>query len=381
MTSKKAFFGLYLFSTIIGVSMTSISPLLPRIQEEFSASKSEMGVFTAMISIGSIVGLCGLLLIADRFNRLLIFSATCVASGVFFIAMGSAGVFPVIIAEAFLYGAVIKVADSSSNALVAERAPNDLMRQTNLLRFFVSAGAVIAPLCIAPLLSAGCSWRHIERGIGLLCLSLFVLFFILWGGTKGQKTAAPKTAERRATDWLRDREIYILAILILLYTMHQIGLTNWTAVFFESLKDGGKVAGFSASFLWAGVLLGRLAVLRLSDTVALRLLLFGSLISGVLLSAAFVLRNPVFILICYVVAGLLTGAVIPTLTARVNRRFPQNAGSATTLLYLAMMMGQTIATFFMGRVADAAGIGTAMLLSSLPLVGIFIVGFIGVKTK
>ena len=357
--------------------MTSISPLLPRIQEEFSASKSEMGVFTALISVGSIAGLAGLLLIADRLERLYIFSAGCVASGIFFIAMGFTRAFPVILAEAFFYGAFIKIADSSSNALVAEKAPDDLMRQTNLLRFFVSAGAVIAPLCISPILSAGYSWRHIERGIGVFCLLMFALFFFLWDRGKRQKRSGAKTKERGTVGWLRDKEIYILAILILLYTMHQIGLTNWTAVFFESLKGGARVAGFSASFLWAGVLLGRLAVLRLSDTVALKLLLIGSLVSGVLLSAAFLLRNPVFVLICYVVAGLFTGAVIPTLVARANRRFPQNAGSATTLLFLAMMIGHTVATFFMGKLADAAGIVAAMLLSSLPLVGIFVVGKMG----
>ena len=73
----------------------------------------------------------------------------------------------------------------------------------------------------------------------------------------------------------------------------------------------------------------------------------------------------------------LTGALIPTMIARTNRRFLARSGSATTFLFLSMMIGQIVVAYGTGSIADRFGIGPAMLLSSVPLAAVFFAGLGG----
>ncbi len=367
--------GMYIYMILVGMTITVFSPMIQDIQNDFGVTKTSMGQFTALVFIGGIAGLFLMMLLTDKLGSLAVFIASCVLSGVMFIAMAHTGSFGALLAVSLPLGAAIKVADGAPNSLIADRFPEKILSYTNLLHFFVSGGCILAPFLIASLKTRGVSWRYFNHYLGIAFLVLLVMYLAMWmpGSRRVEKPKA-SSQKKLSSSWMKDKEIYGMFILIFLYCMHQLGLTTWTAVFFSSLPIKQIIADSSASILWIGILAGRLLVSRFSEGQALRWLVRGALISGVVLTVTFIIGQPHIILVMYIVTGLLTGAVVPTMIARTNRRFPGNTGSATMFLFIAMMVGQAFVSYVMGSFADHFGIAAAMYFSSIPLIGIYLVG-------
>ena len=382
--SKQTILGLvgYLF---IGTAVVLMPSVMPFITAEFKAEGLSLAMIGLLFPAGAVGGILGNLLaglgsdIVGR-RRLVWISAVLLAIALSLASLSRLWVL-------FLVSYVVTSATQSSlstgiNALIADANRQARARALNILHGVYGVGAAISPLIFGYLLDRNLPWRWALGGTGLIWLIYGAAAYYF---TRGED-AAEQIAGRQKLDlgMLRQPPFLALFAIGFIYNGVAVSLLGWVAVFMK--QSAGASTLFSVSMIsvfYLALTLGRflcaffseplgyartLLILAIGITLTYPLVIFGIdswlIVAGVFLT------------------GLSLSGLFPTILAYGSRLYPEQSGTVSGTLSIALTLGSMIPPLWTGVIAEQWSFQGALAVNYLlvlPMIGLAV--YLGKKER
>lgn len=345
---------LYLLMFAYACSVTMLGPLMPRLISDFTLRLSEGGFIVSAQSIGGILSIIAGGVIADRVRKGRLIGYMFFIYSAALLIVGFISTYLVLLVVFFFLGASTRLLDAVLNAHVADIHPEKKGVHLNLLHTFFGVGALLGPLYATYLLHRLDDWHQAFLILGAVCLVIFAIYVPVHRKTDRDLPQRSVPAKGSYINLLKSRDMWLLSLIMFMYAGHQTGLIIWLPMYMEThLSTGPWLAGSSLSVLWIGIIISRILASRLSERFTpVQLILWGNFIGFVLLLAGFLIGRPILLLASVGVTGVVTGAVIPLLIAASCDRFPQNTGTASSLIFLNGNIARMLFPWLIGLVAE-----------------------------
>jgi FHS family glucose/mannose:H+ symporter-like MFS transporter len=380
VSAKSRIIASHIGFVFIGVVTTMLALLLPALSARWSLDDAQAGnLFTAQF-VGSIIGAGASSRLALRFGR-----ANALVVGFALIALGVAGLnargYAAGLAAIVVYGVGLGLTIPTTNLLVSDAFPKRRAAALNILNFAWSAGAVLTPFVLAPLL------RNENPQTSLFALSLafalLALFFL--GQAKENSSAADEGEMRRRVHLTRRQIVFVplFAMLFFTYVGTETAVGGWSASLalrFERRTD--SYWAFAPSAFWAAILTGRaLSPLFLRFLSVGRLILCGLAVALIGIGVMLLTRDVGALFCGVVLAGFGFAPVFPSLVALLPQCFAASAPRIAGYFFAVAPFGGATIPFLTGwisqRVANLqAGLATAAACGALMLGAHLIVLFL-----
>ena len=348
---------------LIGTAAVLIPSVMPSITNEFMTvglTLAAIGLIFPARSAGSLLGgvLAGVG--SDLLGRLrLVWLSALVLAAALLLAAGAKPW------ALFVTGFVLVSAAQGSlsigiNAMIADANRNARGRALNTLHAVYGAGAAVSPLIIGYLIDRGLAWRWALGGAGLV--------WLVYGGVallfSGDKTATTPTDKAQKLDlsMLREGSFLALFAIAFIYNGVAYSLLGWIAVFMQ--QDAGFSTFLSVAMIsgfYVALTIGRVLCAAFAERL-------GYAATLLVLAGGITLTYPLVVLGIHnwtAVAGVfLTGlslsGLFPTGLAYGSRLYPDQTGTVTGTLNIAMTLGAMIPPLWTGVIAETWGLQVAL---------------------
>ncbi|KAJ7778299.1 MFS general substrate transporter [Mycena metata] len=346
-------------------------PLIPRMQRVYDVSFLIVSLVFVISSVGFISGAALNMHWTDKvgFGRLLVLGAACQVAA--YSIQAPAPPFPVFAASFFLNGLALSIQNAQANAYVASLRVNSEMYM-GMLHASYGAGALCSPL-VATRFAQLDHWSfHYLASLGIAVINIIILTLTfrfrmldeslaLIGQAPGDTSTSDRSNFRQI---LSLKSVHILGFFALMYVGVEVTIGGWITTYLIDVRGAGPSAGYTTSGFFAGIMVGRLALLWLNKKIGERrvLYLYVALAMGLEFIVWFV---PSFIggAVAVSLVGLFLGPMYPLIMNAVGRTVP--SGSIGWIAGLGQT-GSAILPFVTGAIASKTGIRTLQpLLISL----------------
>ena len=380
-----------LLMTIGGSGMYAITVVLPRMQQDFGASRGDASLAYTATMIGFGVG--GVLMgrLADRFGVMVVVMVGAVGLGLGYIAASFA---PGLLWFCLVQGLFIGMLGTSATfaPLVADTSRWFDRRRGIALAICMSgnytAGAFWPPVMQYFIDLAG--WRQTYLGMGIFCIASMVpMALLLRPRPPAQELlaasvgAAPAAAAAMAQRPLGLSPTMLTALLSLAgvsccvaMSMPQVHIVAYCGDLGFGPARGAEMLSL---MLGAGVA-SRLISGWISDRIGgLRTLLLGSLLQGIALLLFLPSDSLVSLYVVSALFGLFQGGIVPAYALIVREYFPpEQAGARVGVVLMATLLGMALGGWMSGAVFDLTGSYQAAFVNGIAwnLLNLAIVGFL-----
>ncbi len=349
------------FFAAAGAAISVFGPSLESISEEFGITYSQIGLVITVMSVGFIAGSLVGGAASDRWGRRAVLMPSAAASALSMCWFAASPTFGSLLAAGFCVGGSFGPGLAAATALTADLARERSIRALNLFNTAFALGAIVAPPLVAICLATFASWR------------VAYLVVAIWFATSGLAFArlaypprsGPVPSFRDVVRGLGSLASVLLGLVLMLYVGVEIAFGDFGAPFMERVQGVPRaVAAASVTAFWAGVLLGRLVVVRHAGSWRAVSIVRWSLVLALLMSAfaATALSAPLAVL-GFVLTGATVGAVFPTVLGIGLRNRPEIAGALAGALTALAGIGGALLAPLIGAVSDAVGPRGGMLLA------------------
>lgn len=359
-----------------GVASVMIGTTLPEMIRSFDLTLSQGGLIVSAQSAGGLAAMFAGLALADRIRKPLGILISVVLAG---LLLGMAGLSPgywLLVIVFFVLGIVVQNLDLLLNAHTGDIVPKDRTRTLTVLHMLYGIGAFTGPTLARSLLDRSMSWNSVYWIVGGIYLAAAAVSLIWVRGYVSLTGGAPADEESVVTGQSAGGEpvdtrrqwvsVTLLGLVVLFYAVHQLGTTSWLPLYLEStLGVRPAVGSVGLSLYWVGIIASRFLVSRFGSRIGeVRVLVWGSILGGVVLGGSVLIASPAVAIIGFILAGLLTGATIPLVMALAYAHLPGRTGSVTAVIYGLMMIGRLIGPLSIGSVADRLGLGVGIIIAA-----------------
>lgn len=360
---------LYLLIIAYAISVTMIGPVMPVLIEQYNLKFSQGGLISTFQSLGNVLSILLGGFLADFIKKS---KLVCIAFFVYIISLLFISIelsFFILLIMFFILGASTKMIDMIINAFISDLHPERRTFYLGLLHAAYGIGALIGPLYSRTILNSSSIWNQAFRLLGVICLAILIGFIIILTRTKNQEKANARVKGKEYFKVFSDARVIILCFTVLLYFGHQYGITVWMPMYSEKIQRFGDFFNnYILSFFWVGIIIGRLTCSSLSSRFGTRrLMIFGSLLGGILLSSALLADNPIILVISLIIAGALTGGTAPLVISLICSWYPQNSGAVTSANFLSISIGSMVFPWLIGLTAEVFSFKLGMLLTGITL--------------
>lgn len=374
MTSVKApTFFLFGSMFFYGTASVMIGTLLPELIGSFGLTMARGGLIVTLQNLGGLGAALAGSLLADRGHKPTLTAVAFLFMAAAVFSIGFAASYPMVLVLFFLSGIAVRLLDTMLNAYLGDLRSERRGMYMNLLHMFFGIGAFAGPLWARLLLSGGMRWTGVYITTGLVCAAVSIPGLLMAGRFPVGRAASNRPAGGPAdtVKMLANPSILFVCAALLLYVMHQMGMTAWLPHYLGSrLGLSPGLSSFGLSLYWIGIIASRLLASRIPDTVSPPVLIAGGAAAGgLLLTAGLLSSSPALFLVSAVLAGILTGAVIPLTLVVAHGWYPERTGSVTSLFFVFMMGGRLMSPWLIGTIGDSAGLEIGMLLNGVTLLG------------
>lgn len=351
---------------LIGGATVLIPSIMPSVTHEFTATGltlAAIGLIFPARSAGSMVG--GLLagVGSDLLGRLRWVWLSALLLGLALVAAAVTAQWLLFVAGFVLISAATSSLSTGINALVADANRERRAQALNTLHAVYGVGAAVSPLLIGYLIDHGMAWRWALTGSGVIWLVYGVVAYLTPAGEAG------RTAGAAGPGWswrsLAEGPLAALFLIAFIYNGVAYSLLGWVAVFME------QAAGFSTflavsmiSVFYVALTIGRF----LCAAYAERLGYGGTFLVlgwGITLTypLVIVVSDPWIVVAGIFLTGLSLSGLYPTALAYGARLYPQQTGTVTGMLNVAMTLGAMIPPLWTGLLAERWGLQVALGLN------------------
>lgn len=365
-----------LLMTIGGSGMYGITVVLPRMQQDFGATRGDASLAYTLTMIG--FGFGGVLMgrLADRYGVMMVVMLGAVGLGLGYVAAGLApGLFLFCLAQGLLVG--LLGTSATFAPLVADTS-----------RWFDRRRGIALAICMSGNYTAGAfwppvmqffidawGWRATYVGMGVFCIvSMVPLALVLRKrpplvqvAATASAAGAPATASARPLGLHPNVLLALLCVAgvacCVAMSMPQVHIVAYCG----DLGFGAARGAEMLSLMLAMGVVSRLVSGWISDRIGgLRTLLLGSLLQGIALLMFLPADGLVSLYLVSAMFGLFQGGIVPSYALIVREYFPpQEAGAKVGTVLMATLFGMALGGWMSGAVFDLTGSYRAAFLNGI----------------
>ncbi|KAF9457967.1 major facilitator superfamily domain-containing protein, partial [Collybia nuda] len=282
LSAERIQFATLCWSIIVtGWNDGSTGPLMPRIQSVYNIGYATVSLLFVCATMGFISGAFLNVPFSDRFTfgQLMVLGAFL---QVITYAMSAAALpFPALCAAYAINGVGMALQDGQANGYIAtlQRKPEKKM---GILHAAYGAGAMLSPLAATQFAQmAHWSFHYlVSLSLALSNMALLIIVFRLRSGDEclvdvGQSPIEKKTSnESSLRQILRLKFVHLLSIYILVYAGLETTIGGWIVTYVLHEKQGRSSSGYISSGYYGGIMIGRIALLKVNEKIGEHQVLF-----------------------------------------------------------------------------------------------------------
>ena len=358
--------GLFLF----GVGAITLGSIAPDLKTKFALDELGIGGLFSLFPVGILVGSLSFGLITDRFGYKLLLAVCSLLLALGFAGIGLATVIWVIQVCILLIGVGGGAINGATSALVADISEKNKAASLALFGVFFGLGALAMPFILG-LLRDVATFEDIVLAIAALTFLLALVYFTLQFpvAKHAEGISLPQLGKM-----LKDPALLLIGSFLFWQSACEALINNWTTSYLIEQKIDVRwtlyaltsyVAGLSLFRLLTGSLFRNIASSRMLG-VGMGLLIVGALILGWLPGLAWAFTG--LILVGF---GLALG--FPVMFGMSSSLYSKTSGTAIGIILAISLIGNLLANFLMGYMAQAWGIGvfSVALLSAALVQAVF----------
>jgi len=354
----------------IGTAAVLLPSVMPFITAEFAATGLTLATIALIFPAGAAGGILGNLLsgigsdLIGR-RRLVWLAALLLATALGLVA--ATKFWPLFVLGYILVSTAQGSLSTGINAMIADANRAARGRALNMLHAVYGAGAAVSPLIIGYLIERGVGWRWALAGTGLIWLTYSLVSYLFY------RTEAPNAPAKKAQklDLKMLREGPFLALFLIAFSYNGVAwsLLGWIAIFMQ--RSAGFSIFFSVSMIsvfYVALMIGRFLCAAYAERLGYATIF---LILGLIITFTYplvVLGNPLWVVVGVFLTGLGLSGLFPTALAYASRRYPEQTGTVTGTLSVAMALGSMAPPLWTAVIAErwsfqvALGVNYIMVL-------------------
>jgi len=263
---------------------------------------------------------------------------------------------------------------TGANALGSDVSESKRAAILNFLNIFVGLGGLATPFVAGNLLS-GDAVRVAYAG-AIITSATFVLHLL----TKMPSPirAVSGVSSQTSSGVFRRPVLYVLALIIFLYTACEFGIWNWLVKYLISrgIQESSALNVLSLGFA-LGVLLGRVAIAPILLKIPpLHVVLAAAVLMAITTYSVLQVSDPKMAAVAVFCSGLAMAPVFPTTLAVLANIFQQGTATAIGFTITCGFTGLTVSSPIIGWLSATNPGGLRTGLKVLPIFSIVIVGII-----
>ena len=357
-----------------GLFTAATGSLSVPIMATYALDAAQRGLMITMQGLGSILVVLFSLLFGDRLNKFTQFMTGLLAMGLLGIVISfqpGAAVFTFLL---FLWGSGIMLVDTTGNSLISDNFRATQNKHIPHLHLSFGLGMVLSNLITLLIFSQiqAAAWPAIYLVYG--SVSLVAALFFMTAAFLNRKTS-PYGKEARQTERLNLGKYFgvpatwkIFASMFL-YSVFLCSIWTWLPYQWEKeLGYSHSLSMLAVSIFYLGALFSRMLLpVFLKKHTPQQLIFTGCILGALVAALAFIMPIPVLNIMLTILAGFLTGAIIPVFTLLAFRIFPEKTAFAVALVMISMCAAAFITPWIAGEIAKTASMTLALLLSCVCL--------------
>lgn len=350
----------------IGVAAVLIPSVLPAISKEFAAAGltlAAIGLIFPARAVGGILGnvLAGIGSDLIGRRRLVWLSATLLAVA---LALSAATPYWFL----FLFGFVVVSAAQGAlttgiNALVADANRGARAQALNTLHGVYGAGAAISPLVIGYFLERGVGWRWALGVAAGIWLSYGLIAYLV---ARSDAPSGPRSkVQKLDLTMLRAAPFLALFVIAFAYNGIAVSLLGWIAVFMQQSAGFSTMLSLSMiSVFYVALTVGRFLCAAFTERLGYATTLL-VLALGITLTYPLVVLgvHSLLVVVGVFLTGLSLSGLFPTALAYAARLYPEQTGTSTGTLNVAMTIGAMLPPLWTGVIAEQWSFQTALAIN------------------
>ena len=338
----------------IGIASTLIPSLMLSITGEFTSrgwTLAAIGILVPAAAVGGITGnlVAGIGADVLGYRRLIFIAALALALT---LALTASAVPWLLFVFGFIVVSLAQGALSTGiNTMIANAGRTARARVLNMLHGIYGLGAAVSPLIIGGALSLGVQWRVALTAVGALWFTYAVLVWVF----ARRDTAEPTITSARRLDFGMLRQTPFLALFLVAFAYNGIAasLLTWIAVFAQRTAGTTEYVAISlVSSFYVALTTGRFICAIVSERLGyartLMLLAWGVAVAYPLIVWG---NNTTLIVVGTVGLGLSMSGLFPLALADAARRFPEQIGTVSGTLSIALTFGSLVPPLWTARLA------------------------------
>ncbi len=380
MQRQQTYLGLigYLF---IGTAVVLLPSVMPSITAEFAASGMTLAAIGLIFPAGAAGGILGNLLSgvgSDLIGRRrLVWLAALLLALALALAAG-AKLWALFLISYIVVSTAQSALSTGINALISDANRATRARALNTLHGVYGVGAAVSPLIIGYLIDQGLQWRWALGGLGVIWLIYSLVAYGIFRRTPNDEQGSK--GQRLDLAMLRGGPFLALFVAGFIYNGVAVSLLGWVAVFMKQSAGSSTLLSVSLiSVFYVALTIGRFFCAayaeRIGYATTLLILAIGITVTYPLVV---VTVNPWVVAVGVFLTGLSFSGLFPTILAYGSRLYPEQTGTLSGTLSIALTIGSMVPPLWTGVIASrwsfqaALGINYVMVL---PL--IFIALYLG----
>jgi len=367
------------FYFLIGVTSVVLGSLLPQLLTAYNRSYSDGGTLLFLQFLGFLAGVMASPVMSARLGRkrLLILALASIAVGYF--VMGFLPDWTWILIMTIAAGFGSGMIESTIGAFTIEFAEEQKAVAMTKLDVYFGVGALLIP-ALASLYIFLELWRFTFFTLS----AMTILLLLLWSKVPGSSSAGIHEAgpaepgHRKLRYSGRSLRILILfAAFFFVYMGLELGLMNFLpSLFIETIHAKDSAASLSVTILWAAMVIGRLFVGRIAESIRYIPFLFWSAAGTLLLlSAMAVISSEWAPYLLVFGVGLCMSGLFSIALVYANTLLPGQTEKTTSILIASGGIGGAVLQYLIGwSMAQGAAIHTIWLFAGFSAVLLLSIG-------
>ena len=339
---------------LFGVCLVLLGATQETLSRDLALDLTDLGLLGSALAGGIGIGVAGSGPLVDRRRRKPLFVGSALVAALALGGVEPGMDFARVAAHVVCVGLAIGVQETLVNTCISQQYAADAARPLLVVHAGATFGAALAPLAIV-LAPASTTWIEVFRATALAQLALAGACLLL--RFPEPLPAAPAHAPPAGSS---ARALLPFLWIGFAYVGVETTLQLYVVPYAASIGLGEARALQAMSCFWGGLLLGRIALLRVRSRIDARFLAAAGVAGACIVGAGVGARVPALEAV-YLLAGLALGFVFPVMIALAAEAAPHARGVATGLAAGAGAAGGLVIPPLHGSLGDQLGVGTSLL--------------------
>ena len=346
------------------ICFTVTSVLLKDLSAAFQLPEKLEGTMSSICSIGSLLALVSMLFLQGRIKKSFLLAACGLTMCACMILKGIVPNYGLLLLVFFVFGIALGFGDCNCNAFIVDLNGKDADKYLGSLHAFSGLGAMLTPLFITWIRSRN-TWQNTYFLMALIAAVPFLYFtfqcFYMNKRIKTEEMPEIRLTMQDIKDYLKDRENLGVMFGMMFYNIFFNGFIVWVTLYTTRVLDPA-LSAYPLAVFWIFGATSRFFAPR-TGISSRKLFLFGTPLGGLVILIGVLLRNPIALIICCGLGGLLTGPGIPTLVTIGCERYQDRSGLPSSILVITQYIGATVSPLVMAAISDFASLQESMIFT------------------